>query len=155
MSALDPSDPIAVLLAAHRAALISRITQRIQQEIPDYATVAQAEIQVRYTVIVDAMSKSLITHDPSHLTNLLVQVARPRLVQGYTIDALLTAARIVEQSYGELITREVSDPRAQTVTLRQITNLIGTVRHVLSRLHLSVVVDGPQSVGDGGSGTCG
>ena len=141
MSLPAAGNPLAVCLQDQREALIMRITARIHAEIPDYATASPALVRTRYTAIVDAMSRSLTTHNPSHLTSLLEQAARERLAQGYTIDALLMAADIVQQEFIVTITHELTaDPGLEATTTRRVNNLVGTSRHVMSRFHLDAVM---------------
>ena len=83
---------------------------------------------------------------PTHLTQVLEQAGRQRIVQGYGIGALLTAADIVEQTMTPILTRELAgDPDLQASTIRRLTSLIRTARHVLSRINLDEVVkQGPK-----------
>jgi hypothetical protein len=141
MPAPDPQDPLPSLLTAERGALIAQIAGRVHREIPDYQAVALEVVAERYTLIVDAVIRSLINYDPSQLTSVLEQAGRARLAQGYTVDALLTAATIVEESFSDAVRRHItSDPDRQTANVRRVVNLVGTARHVLSRLNLDAVL---------------
>ena len=146
MSGPTPTDRIAQILRDQRPAMIETIARRIHQEIPDYRTVPLPIVTDRFTAIVDAMIASLIAHDPTHLTQVLEQTGRQRIVQGYGIGALLTAADIVEQTMTPILTRELADdPDFQASTIRRLTSLIRTARHVLSRINLDEVVkQGPK-----------
>jgi hypothetical protein len=146
MSGPNPADRIADILRAQRPAMIETIARRIHQEIPDYQTVPLAVVTDRFTAIVDAMIASLTAHDPTHLTQVLEQTGRQRIVQGYGISALLTASEIVEQTMAPVLTRELDDdPDLQASTIRRLTSLVRTARHVLSRINLDEVVkQGPK-----------
>jgi hypothetical protein len=146
MSGPNPADRIANILRAQRPAMIETIARRIHQEIPDYQTVPLAVVTDRFTAIVDAMIASLTAHDPTHLTQVLEQTGRQRIVQGYGISALLTASEIVEQTMAPVLTRELDDdPDLQASTIRRLTSLVRTARHVLSRINLDEVVkQGPK-----------
>lgn len=146
MSSHNPPDRVAEILRAQRAAMIEIIARRIHQEIPDYRTVPLSIVTDRFTAIVDAMIASLTAYDPTHLTQVLEQTGRQRLVQGYGIQALLTAADIVEQTMAPVLTRELADDLdLQTSTIRRLTSLVRTGRHILSRINLDEVVkQGPK-----------
>jgi len=141
MSGQPPADRIAEILRVHRATMIEIIARRIHQEIPDYQTAPLSIVTERFTAIVDAMIASLTAHDPTHLTQVLEQAGRQRIVQGYGIQALLTAADIVEQTMTPVLTRELADdPDLQASTIRRLTSLVRTARHILSRINLDEVV---------------
>jgi hypothetical protein len=146
MNGPTPTDRIAQILRDQRPAMIETIARRIHQEIPDYHTVPLPIVTDRFTAIVDAMIASLTAHDPTHLTQVLEQTGRQRIIQGYGIGALLTAADIVEQTMTPILTRELADdPDFQMSTIRRLTSLIRTARHVLSRINLDEVVkQGPK-----------
>lgn len=146
MSGHNPPDRVAEILRAQRTAMIDVIARRIHQEIPDYHNVPLPTVTERFTAIVDAMIASLTAYDPTHLTQVLEHTGRQRIVQGYGIDALLTAADIVEQTMGPVLTRELADdPDLQAGTLRRLTSLVRTARHILSRINLDEVVkQGPK-----------
>lgn len=145
MSTPAAENALAGCLQAQREALITRIAARIQAEIPDYAAAPPMVVRTRYTAIVDAMCHSLTTHNPAHLTTLLEQAARERLAQGYTIDALLTAANIVQQEFTTMVTREMGADPTLPIATQRINNLTGTARHVMSRFHLDAVMKQPPA----------
>jgi hypothetical protein len=146
MSRQPPPDRIAEILRVHRATMIQIIARRIHQEIPDYQTAPLPIVTERFTAIVAAMIASLIAYDPTHLTQVLEQAGRQRIVQGYGIQALLTAADIVEQTMAPVLTRELADdPDLQAGPIRRLTSLVRTARHILSRINLEEVVkQGPE-----------
>jgi hypothetical protein len=147
----DQTDPLPPILAAERSALITQIAGRVQREIPDYQAVPLGVVTERYTIIVDAVIRSLNSYDPSQLTSVLGEAGRARLSQGYTLDALLTAATIVEESFADAVRRHLpGDPERQAANVRRVVNLVGTARHVLSRLNLDAVLkrgSGTDSLG--------
>ncbi|HMA35889.1 MAG TPA: hypothetical protein VKY74_15605 [Chloroflexia bacterium] len=136
-----PGDPLPALLEALRPTLISQISTRVHTEIPDYQNVPLEIVTERYAAIVDALIKSLATHEPSHFTNYVERIGRTRMNQGYTINGLLTAAAIVQDVALQTIPPALAaDPEAQASMVRRITSLLHFARLVLGRQHLDTVV---------------
>ncbi len=138
----DLNDPLPALLEAEREALITGIVERVRREIPDYAAAPLGVVTARFTAIVNDVIRSLVTRDPSPLTQPLERTTRKRLAQGYSITALIIATNIVGDVFSAMIRRCMADdPQREAIVLRRISNLIGTSRSVISRCHLAAVVN--------------
>lgn len=128
------------VLTAHRAVLVETYRQRVQAAIPGYAALPPAALQAPVEQLIDAILASLAARDVSILGRFLEQATRMRLQQGFTPDSQITAARIMEALFREVLTRELAgDPAALAEGLRRVDAVAAHGRNAIGRVVLSTL----------------